>query len=72
MGHPTYNNGCPTKDYICGVERVGREPTANPRARVFGEKEEGDGYEHDKSEPGMDEDAVAIAIGWCCGGRDAV
>lgn len=60
--HGTYDNGCPTEDYLCSLEWVRRKP---------GTEEEGDGDENDENEPGMDEEAVAA--GWSCwGGRDAV
>ena len=55
--HGTYDNGRLTEDYVCSLERVGRER---------GPKEEGDGDENDENEPGMDGDAVVI--GSCCGG----
>lgn len=71
--HGTYDNGCPTKDYVCGLKWVGREPPATgPRTRVFGEEEEGEGNEKNENEPGTDEDAVAMAIGSCRSDRDAV
>lgn len=58
----TYDNGRPTEDYFCSLERVRRKP---------GRKEYGDGDENDENETGIDEDAVVGRSSYC-GSRDAV